>query len=49
MSLAASSPTATETAELIHTVAGSFGIVAVAPVTALAAGLLLAKGDVSEK
>lgn len=28
-------------AELIHTVAGSFGIVAVAPVTALAAGLLL--------
>lgn len=29
-------------AELIHTVAGSFGIVAVAPVTALAAGLLLA-------
>lgn len=30
-------------AELIHTVAGSFGIVAVAPVTAVAAGLLLAK------
>lgn len=29
-------------AELIHTVAGSFGIVAVAPVTALAAGFLLA-------
>ncbi|MGN1340496.1 MAG: YibE/F family protein [Oscillospiraceae bacterium] len=29
-------------AELVHTVAGSFGIVAVAPVTALAAGLLLA-------
>ncbi|MGN0650382.1 MAG: YibE/F family protein [Oscillospiraceae bacterium] len=28
-------------AELIHTVAGSFGIVAVAPVTALASGLLL--------
>lgn len=32
-------------AELIHTVAGSFGIVAVAPVTALAAGLLLARGE----
>lgn len=30
-------------AELIHTVAGSFGIVAVAPVTALSAGLLLAR------
>lgn len=29
-------------AELIHTVAGSFGIVAVAPVTAIAAGFLLA-------
>lgn len=29
-------------AEIIHTVAGSFGIVAVAPVTAVAAGLLLA-------
>ena len=28
-------------AEIIHTVAGSFGIVAVAPVTAVAAGLLL--------
>ena len=36
-------------AELIHTVAGSFGIVAVAPVTALAAGLLLANsGEKSE-
>lgn len=32
-------------AELVHTVAGSFGIVAVAPVTAVAAGLLLAKGE----
>ena len=30
-------------AELIHTVAGSFGIVAAAPVTALSAGLLLAR------
>lgn len=29
-------------AELIHTVAGSFGIIAVAPVTAIAAGFLLA-------
>ncbi len=29
-------------AEIIHTIAGSFGIVAVAPVTALAAGMLLA-------
>ena len=29
-------------AELIHTIAGSFGIVAVAPITALAAGMLLA-------
>lgn len=29
-------------AEMIHTIAGSFGIVAVAPVTALAAGMLLA-------
>ena len=29
--------------ELIHTVAGSFGIVAVAPVTALSAGLLPAR------
>ena len=35
-------------AELIHTVAGSFGIVAVAPVTALAAGLLLTERS-SEK
>ncbi|MBS7370492.1 MAG: YibE/F family protein [Oscillospiraceae bacterium] len=32
-------------AELIHTVAGSFGIVAVAPVTALASGLLLARHE----
>lgn len=32
-------------AELIHTVAGSFGIVAVAPVTALAAGFLLARAE----
>ena len=30
-------------AELIHTVAGSFGIIAVAPVTAIAAGFLLAE------
>ncbi len=29
-------------AEIIHTIAGSFGIVAVAPVTAIASGLLLA-------
>lgn len=36
-------------AELIHTVAGSFGIVAVAPVTALAAGFLLAHTKEQEK
>lgn len=36
-------------AELIHTVAGSFGIVAVAPVTALAAGLLLARTEEHQK
>ncbi|MGN0596958.1 MAG: YibE/F family protein [Ruminiclostridium sp.] len=36
-------------AELIHTVAGSFGIVAVAPVTALAAGFLLAGRREKEK
>lgn len=38
-------------AEIIHTIAGSFGIVAVAPVTAVAAGLLLAhpKGNTPDE
>lgn len=31
--------------EVIHTIVGSFGLVAAAPLTAAASGLLLAKGE----
>lgn len=34
--------------EIIHTIVGSFGLVAAAPLTAAASGLLLAKGDAGQ-